>query len=342
MVSHLQYADDTIIFGKWSRRNARNIMGILKCYEEVAGLKINLRKSKLYEVGVDRQEVDNMARFMGCGVGDFPFTYLGLPIGVNMRRTSAWYMVIEKFKSRLSEWKAKTISFGGRLTLVKSILGSLPLYYFSKFRVPSYVISALERIRKKLSWGGIGDGKRRWWRFNVEKDALWRRVVCSIYGYEGGWSVNRVGQKGGGVWADIIRVGGELEDLEGGFRSHFVNQLGDGLNMSFWADKWVGDVKLCERYLRLFHPEEEKWVEKEAGTMGFGTGNGIRLDQLGGRAFVEVDNLKDLLSQWVDERQSGEGSGLDGTKWNNLVTKKVKHFLVEDYDREIACANGAR
>ncbi|GJV81758.1 hypothetical protein Tco_1517628 [Tanacetum coccineum] len=143
------------------------------------------------------------------------------------------------------------MSFGGRLTLVKSVLGSLPLYYFSMFRVPSCVISALERIRKKIFWGGIGDGKKLawvkwenviasygfgglnigslsvknkallskwWWRFNVEKDAMWRRVVYSIYGCKGGWSVNRVGQKGGGVWADIIRVGGELEDLEGGFR----------------------------------------------------------------------------------------------------------------------------
>ncbi|GJU75839.1 hypothetical protein Tco_1272909 [Tanacetum coccineum] len=182
-----------------------------------------------------------------------------------MRRTSAWNMVIEKFKSRLSEWKAKTMSYGGRLTLVKSVLGSLPLYYFSMLRVPSCVISALERIQKKLFWGGIGDGKKLawvkwenviasygfgglnigslsvknkallskwWWRFNVDKDAMWRRVICSIYGCEGGWSVNRVGQKG----------------------------VGDGLNISLWVDKWVGDVRLCERYPRLFHLKKEKGV----------------------------------------------------------------------------------
>nr|GFA49941.1 putative RNA-directed DNA polymerase, eukaryota, reverse transcriptase zinc-binding domain protein [Tanacetum cinerariifolium] len=144
MVSHLQYADDTIIFSEWSRRNARNIMGVLKCYEEVAGLKNNFRKIKLYGVGVERQKVDNMTRFMRCGVGDFPFTYLGLSIGVNMWRTLAWNVVIEKFKSRLFEWKSKAISFGGRLTLVKSVIGSLSLYYFLMFRVPSCVISALE------------------------------------------------------------------------------------------------------------------------------------------------------------------------------------------------------
>ena len=69
-------------------------MNILKCYEEVAGLRINLRKSKLYGVGVERVEVERMARYMRCSTGEFPFTYLGLPIRVNMRRVVAWNGVI--------------------------------------------------------------------------------------------------------------------------------------------------------------------------------------------------------------------------------------------------------
>ncbi|GJS61600.1 reverse transcriptase domain, reverse transcriptase zinc-binding domain protein [Tanacetum coccineum] len=163
MVSHLQYVDDTIIFGEWGRENTSNLMNILKCFEEVAGLKINLNKSKIYSVGVERGELDTMAHFMRCSVGEVPFTYLGLPVGVNMRRVSAWNEVIERFKSRLSEWKAKAMSFGGRLTLVKSVLGSLPLYYFSMFCVPSNVINALERVRKNFFWGGLGGGKKMAW-----------------------------------------------------------------------------------------------------------------------------------------------------------------------------------
>ncbi|GJS87391.1 reverse transcriptase domain, reverse transcriptase zinc-binding domain protein [Tanacetum coccineum] len=142
------YADDTILFGEWSRENASSLMNILKCFEEFSRLKINLRKIKVYGVGVDSMELDRMATFMKCGFGELPFTYLGLPIGVNMRRMSAWDGVIDRFKSRLFEWKARTMSFEGRLTLMKSVIGSLPLYYFSMFRVPSSVIIALERVRK--------------------------------------------------------------------------------------------------------------------------------------------------------------------------------------------------
>nr|GEY71101.1 reverse transcriptase domain, reverse transcriptase zinc-binding domain protein [Tanacetum cinerariifolium] len=92
-------------------------MYILKCFEEVSGLKVNYKKSKVYGLGVSERELLEMARWMGCGIEEFPFTYLGLLIGENMRRVKAWSTVVEKFKNRLAEWKTKTMSFGGRLTL---------------------------------------------------------------------------------------------------------------------------------------------------------------------------------------------------------------------------------
>lgn len=172
VVSHLQYADDTIFFGEWDKENARNLMCILKCFEKVSGFKVNLNKSRLYGVGVNSDEVVNMARWMQCSVGEFPFTYLGLPIGECMRRESAWRVVVEKIKKRLCGWKAKTMSFRGRLTLVKSVLGSLPLYYFSIFRVPLCVTKKLESIRKDFFLGGVGENKKLAW-------IKWDKVLAS-------------------------------------------------------------------------------------------------------------------------------------------------------------------
>lgn len=45
-VSHLQYADDAVFFGKWSIVNLKNLMKILRCFQEISGLKINVSKSK--------------------------------------------------------------------------------------------------------------------------------------------------------------------------------------------------------------------------------------------------------------------------------------------------------
>ncbi|GKA29747.1 reverse transcriptase domain, reverse transcriptase zinc-binding domain protein [Tanacetum coccineum] len=46
IMSHLQYADDTIFFGEWNKENAKSLLCILKCFEEVFGLRVNFNKSK--------------------------------------------------------------------------------------------------------------------------------------------------------------------------------------------------------------------------------------------------------------------------------------------------------
>ncbi|GJV67326.1 reverse transcriptase domain, reverse transcriptase zinc-binding domain protein [Tanacetum coccineum] len=76
-LSHLQYADDTIFFGEWSKENANSLLCIIRCFEEVSGLRINYNKSKLYGIGVSESEIVDMARwnwgvpFYVCGVTDW-------------------------------------------------------------------------------------------------------------------------------------------------------------------------------------------------------------------------------------------------------------------------------
>ncbi|GJT14288.1 hypothetical protein Tco_0861330 [Tanacetum coccineum] len=79
--------------------------------KEDYGLQVNYNKSKIYGIGENEVKLMDMAGWMGCGVEDFPFMYLGLLIGENMRQISAWNLDVEKFKSRLDDWKGKTMSF---------------------------------------------------------------------------------------------------------------------------------------------------------------------------------------------------------------------------------------
>ncbi|KAJ0572302.1 hypothetical protein HanLR1_Chr06g0199401 [Helianthus annuus] len=94
-----------------------------------------------------------MANSLGCRVGSFPFKHLGLQVGANMNLVKNWQPVVEIFKKRLAIWKAKTLSFGGKLTLIKSVLNALPTYYFSLYRAPECVINQLERLRREFLWG---------------------------------------------------------------------------------------------------------------------------------------------------------------------------------------------
>ena len=67
-----------------------------------------------------------------------------------MSRVKSWDPIVEKFSSRLSRWRASLLSFGGRATLITSVLGALGTYFFSLFPMPSLVDKKLESIRAKF------------------------------------------------------------------------------------------------------------------------------------------------------------------------------------------------
>lgn len=74
--------------------------------------------------------------FLNCKIGKIPFVYLGIPIGANPRKFETWRKVIEKVRSRLSVWKRRHLSLGGRIVLVKSVLSNLPIYFLSFWKAP--------------------------------------------------------------------------------------------------------------------------------------------------------------------------------------------------------------
>ncbi|GJZ19568.1 RNA-directed DNA polymerase, eukaryota [Tanacetum coccineum] len=122
-ISHLFYADDAVFIGKWNELNLSGIIQILRCFSLLSGLNINLSKSHLLGVGVPFESVNNAAAIIGCSTMRTPFKYLGVMVGDNTSKVHAWDDTISKVKSRLSNWKSKTLSVGGRLTLISRSLG---------------------------------------------------------------------------------------------------------------------------------------------------------------------------------------------------------------------------
>ncbi|GJU10427.1 RNA-directed DNA polymerase, eukaryota [Tanacetum coccineum] len=69
--------------------------------------------------------VKQAAASIGCGILKNQFRYLGVMVGECMSRIKAWTPTLEKLRSRLSKWKVRTLSIGGRLTLLKAVMGHL-------------------------------------------------------------------------------------------------------------------------------------------------------------------------------------------------------------------------
>ncbi|GMI64157.1 hypothetical protein HRI_000085000 [Hibiscus trionum] len=159
-LSHLQFADDLIIFCGAALGEIKNIKRILRIFEVASGLQLNLKKSMLFGVNVRLEDLNLWAKSIGCDVGKFPAEYLGLPLGVERSSKAMWDPMINKIYHNLSSWKANNLSFSGRLVLIKSVLLSLPTYFLSMFRLPQAVASKINKIIAKFLWGG-SDEKRK-------------------------------------------------------------------------------------------------------------------------------------------------------------------------------------
>ncbi|CAL5412431.1 unnamed protein product [Camellia sinensis] len=276
IVTHLQFADDTILFCEAEWVEVVTIKRILRCFEILLGLKINYHKSVIAGIGVDEVLLRSFASRLNCAHQRLPFKYLGLPLGANPSRSSTWKPVLDKFKQKSSTWKRRLLSFAGRLTLIKSIMSNLPIYYLSLFKIPMGVAKASEKIQANFLWGG-SDLRRKvhivrwdtvtkskhlgglgirsiivmnkclllkwWWKFRSEIYTLWKDVLCSKYNMRGGRWVPCMERNNRNlkIWSDIIGAIISTPMLHNLYLANSVIELGNGRRALFWLDKWAGE-----------------------------------------------------------------------------------------------------
>ena len=103
-ISHLLFADDTIVFCEAKKEHITHLSWILFWFEAASGLRINLDKSEIIPIG-EVEEMEGMAAELGCRVGYVPTVYLGLPLGAPNKAASVWDGVEERVRRRLALWK---------------------------------------------------------------------------------------------------------------------------------------------------------------------------------------------------------------------------------------------
>ena len=86
-ISHLLFADDTILFCDASWDQLLSIRLVLSCFQAFTGLKVNVGKSEIVPVG-KVNNLDTLANILQCRVGSLPMKYLGMPLGTSFKTAS--------------------------------------------------------------------------------------------------------------------------------------------------------------------------------------------------------------------------------------------------------------
>ncbi|KAK2662349.1 hypothetical protein Ddye_000923 [Dipteronia dyeriana] len=148
-ITHLQFADDTILFLKPKTEYLLNVKQILRCFELASGLKANFYKSCVVRVGRGiSNEVTDWAAVFKCKKASHPISFMGFLLRGRPGSKAFWDPLVDKIEKRLAPWKMKFLSKGGRLVLIKAVISSIPTYFLSVFKIPVSVETLLKGFRE--------------------------------------------------------------------------------------------------------------------------------------------------------------------------------------------------
>ncbi|WOG96699.1 hypothetical protein DCAR_0416035 [Daucus carota subsp. sativus] len=167
-ISHLQFADDVILFVNNDDCSVLGVKRTLQCFQVLSGMKINFDKSHIFGFHASTAQINRWASTLGCRHGSLPLSYLGASIGSSPSAIKFWDPLINCIRKKLSEYDTSHISMAGRIILLKSVIDSTPIYWLSLYKLP-VTTTRFWQIRReifdfvcavdaawKLNKGGIG------------------------------------------------------------------------------------------------------------------------------------------------------------------------------------------
>ena len=274
-ITHLSFADDLMIFCQTDLASVGIIRVAMDSFSKISGLAINHDKSYVFLSGVDpdlRIAITNQLSFKP---GTLPVKYLGVPL-ISTRLTYQNYVaLIDRITSRIKVWTSASLTYAGRLQLVKSTLFSIQVYWSNMFILPCATIKKIESILSAFLWkgttlthtgakvawtslcyplqkGGLGiKSIKTWnkaallkhvWRLLSEGTSLWVSWVHSVLLRRHCFWYTNVPSSSSWSWRKILQSRRWCKGM-------FTPCIGNDRDTFLWLDYWLPDNK---RFCDLF------------------------------------------------------------------------------------------
>lgn len=135
-ITHLIFADDLFVLSGAEASSFQLIADVLSDFYHFFGLQPNLQKSSIFFAGVDETLKETLRMVLPIPEGFLPVKYLGVPLLSTRLRACDCAQLKDKILKRIQSWSNKTLSYGGKLQLIQSILFSIQIYWSAIFILP--------------------------------------------------------------------------------------------------------------------------------------------------------------------------------------------------------------
>jgi hypothetical protein len=164
-ISHLFFADDSLIFCKSNKEEDAQLKAIFEEYQRISGQKINMAKSEMtFRPFIHTNIKTEFQTVLPFTITNTIAKYLGMPTQIGHSKQAAFNFIMDKIKNKLKGWKERYLSFAGRGTLISDVIQALPPYTMSCFLLPKSLCDRIEQTICKFWWGSTKNHQKVHWK----------------------------------------------------------------------------------------------------------------------------------------------------------------------------------
>lgn len=167
-VSHLLFADDSLILCRANGGEAQQLQTILQIYEECSGQVINKDKSAvMFSPNTSSLEKRAVMAALNMQRETTNERYLGLPVFVGRSRTKIFSYLKERIWQCIQGWKEKLLSRAGKEILIKAVAQAIPTFAMGCFELTKDLCDQISKMIAKYWWSNQEkDNKMHWLSWN--------------------------------------------------------------------------------------------------------------------------------------------------------------------------------
>ena len=167
------FANDSLLFCRAERQECTKLVEILKLYEAALGQKVNADKSAMnFSHNTTPEARSEVLEILGPMQDTRQGKYLGLPSVISKSKNQVFAEIKERVGKKLSSWKEKMLSMGGKEILIKAVTRAIPTYTISCFLLPKGLCEDLKGMERNFWWGQKDQETKMSW-------VSWRKMCMS-------------------------------------------------------------------------------------------------------------------------------------------------------------------